>query len=49
MSEKNLILPEIMWIGYDLLQTIYGLLGVIILVVTLLPVNMIHFGWKKEG
>ena len=43
------ILLEIMWIGYDILQTIYGLVGVIILIVTLLPANMQYFGWKKSG
>lgn len=40
------ILLEIVWIGYDLLQTIYGLLGVVILIVALIPATMKHFGWR---
>lgn len=40
------ILVEIMWVGYDLLQTIYGLVGIIILILTLLPANMRYFGWR---
>jgi hypothetical protein len=37
------ILVEILLIGYDPLQTIYGLLGVSILIVTLLPSIMTHY------
>jgi len=37
---------EIVWIHYDILQTIYGLVGVLIAVITLLPSNMKHFGWR---
>jgi hypothetical protein len=40
------ILVEIVWIDYDILQTIYGIVGVIILILTLLPANMKYFGWK---
>lgn len=39
------ILVEIVWIEYDLLQTIYGLIGVAIIILTLLPANMRYFGW----
>jgi hypothetical protein len=42
------ILVEIMWIGYDILQTIYGLVGVVILILALLPANMRYFGWKSS-
>jgi hypothetical protein len=42
------ILLEIVWVGYDLLQTIYGLLGVVILVFALLPATMKHFGWRYQ-
>lgn len=41
------ILLEIVWVGYDILQTIYGLLGVVILVVALLPATMKHSGWRN--
>jgi hypothetical protein len=42
------ILIEILWIGHDILQTIFGLVGVVILVLALLPVNMRYFGWKAK-
>jgi len=41
------ILLEIVWVGYDILQTIYGLLGVVILVVALWPATMRSFKWRK--
>ena len=41
------ILVEIVWIEYDILQTIFGLVGVILLILTLLPANMRHFGWHS--
>ncbi|MEI6683462.1 MAG: hypothetical protein WCO44_12575 [Bacteroidota bacterium] len=41
------ILLEVSWIGYDILQTIFGLVGVAIVVATLLPANMRYFGWTK--
>jgi hypothetical protein len=40
------ILVEIIWIGHDILQTIFGLIGVLILIITLLPANMRYSGWK---
>jgi len=42
------ILVEIVWIEYDLLQTIYGLVGVTIIILTLLPANMRYVGWKQD-
>jgi len=42
------ILLEIMWIGYAILQTIYGLVGVLIIILTLLPANMRYFGWRTN-
>lgn len=42
------ILAEIMWIEYDILQTIYGLVGVVILILTLIPANMRYFGWNSS-
>ena len=42
------ILIEIMFIGYALLQTIFGLLGAGIIIAALLPSNMRFYGWKKE-
>lgn len=39
------ILVEIVWIEYDLLQTIFGLFGVAIIILTLLPANMRYSGW----
>ena len=41
------ILLEIVWVGYDLLQTIYGLLGLAILIAALLPGTMSHSGWRS--
>jgi hypothetical protein len=41
------ILAEIMWIDYDILQTIYGLVGVVIIILTLWPANMRYFGWQQ--
>ena len=41
------ILVEIMFIGYDILQTIFGLVGVAILISDFLPSNMRYFGWGK--
>jgi len=41
------ILIEIMFIGYALLQTIFGLLGVGIIIAALLPSNMSLYGWEK--
>ncbi len=43
------ILLEVSWIGYDILQTIFGLVGVAIVVATLLPANMRYFGWNKKN
>ena len=40
------ILIEIRWISYDILQTIYGLVGVLLIILTLLPPNMRYAGWK---
>ncbi len=40
------ILMEIIWIDYDILQTVFGLVGVIILILTLVPANMKYFGWR---
>lgn len=42
------ILLEIVWVGYDLLQTIYGLLGLVILIATLWPATMRSFAWGKS-
>jgi hypothetical protein len=42
------ILVEIIWIDHDILQTVYGLVGVVILVVTLLPANMRYSGWRTN-
>ena len=39
---------EMAWIPYDILQTTYGLLGVTLLILTLLPANMRYFGWKTK-
>ncbi|MEI7983103.1 MAG: hypothetical protein WCI71_15745 [Bacteroidota bacterium] len=41
------IMVEMVYIDYDILQTIYGLLGVIIVIVALLPANMRYFGWQS--
>jgi hypothetical protein len=41
------ILVEIMFIQQDILQTIFGLVGVVILILSLLPSNMRFFGWSK--
>ena len=39
---------QIMWVGYgNLIQTLYALVGVLILIVTLLPSNMKYF--EKKG
>jgi hypothetical protein len=40
------ILVEIRWISYDILQTIYGLVGVLLIILTLLPASMKYAGWK---
>jgi hypothetical protein len=40
------IITEIRWISYDILQTIYGLLGVLLIILTMLPSNMKYAGWK---
>ncbi len=42
------ILIEIMWIEYDILQTIYGLAGVVIVILALLPANMRYFAWEPR-
>lgn len=42
------ILVEIVWIDYDFLQTVYGLIGVVILILCLLPATMIHYGWRRS-
>jgi hypothetical protein len=42
------ILVEIIWIGHDILQTIFGLVGVLIVILALLPVNMRYFGWHTS-
>jgi len=41
------ILVEIMFIRYDILQTIFGLWGVGIIIFALLPATMRFYGWKK--
>jgi hypothetical protein len=40
------IMVEIRWISYDILQTIYGLLGMLLIILTMLPSNMRYAGWK---
>jgi hypothetical protein len=42
------IFIEISIIDYDALQTIFGLVGIAILILTLLPANMRWFGWLKR-
>ncbi|MFZ4522203.1 MAG: hypothetical protein ACOYNC_10880 [Bacteroidales bacterium] len=42
------ILVEIMWIDHDILQTIFGLIGIIILILTLTPATMRFFGWITD-
>jgi len=42
------ILAEIIWINYDILQTIFGLVGVTIIILVMLPANMRYFGWKTS-
>lgn len=42
------ILVEIIWVAYDPLQTVYGLVGVVVLILTLHPATMRYFGWKPE-
>ncbi len=42
------ILVEIVWIDYDILQTIYGMAGVLIIILTLWPSNMRYFGWNND-
>lgn len=37
---------EIIFIPFDILQTIFGLVGVGLIILTLLPSNMKYFGWK---
>ena len=41
------ILFEIMFIGYDILQIIYGLVGTGIIITALLPSNMRFYGWNQ--
>jgi hypothetical protein len=41
------IMIEIRWISYDILQTIYGLIGVLLIILTMLPSNMQYAGWKR--
>ena len=41
------ILLETRWIAYDILQTIFGMVGVLIVIATLLPATMHYFGWNK--
>jgi hypothetical protein len=41
------ILFETLFIGYDILQIIYGLVGIGIIITALLPSNMSFYGWKK--
>ena len=41
------IFVEIMWISYDILQTIYGLVGLLLVILTLMPANMRYVGWKS--
>jgi hypothetical protein len=41
------IIMEIRWISYDILQTIYGLIGVLLIILTMLPTNMQYAGWKR--
>ncbi len=42
------IMVEIIFIPYDVLQTIFGVVGVAIIIVTLLPKNLSHFGWNRN-
>ncbi|HNW72913.1 MAG TPA: hypothetical protein PKN44_04745 [Bacteroidales bacterium] len=42
------ILMEIIWIEYDILQTIYGMIGVVIMILCLLPATMKHYGWRRS-
>jgi hypothetical protein len=42
------ILVEIMFIKYDILQTIFGLWGVCTIISALLPATMRFYGWKNE-
>ncbi len=42
------IFVEIMWIDYDILQTIFGLVGVLVIILTMLPANMRYFGWRPD-
>lgn len=42
------ILFETMFIGYGILQTIYGLVGTSIIITALLPSNMKFYGWNKR-
>lgn len=41
------ILIEIIFIEFDILQTIFGLVGVAILITALLPSNMRRAGWRQ--
>jgi uncharacterized membrane protein YidH (DUF202 family) len=42
------ILIEIRWISYDIMQTIFGLIGVLLIILTMLPSNMAYAGWKRS-
>ena len=42
------ILIEIMFIGYDILQIVFGLLGIGIIITALLPSNMRFYGWNRD-
>ena len=42
------IFIEIIWINYDILQTIFGMVGVIIIILVMMPANMRFFGWKSS-
>lgn len=42
------VLLEIRWVGYVLLQTIYGFLGLVILVAATWPAAMRYLGWNRS-
>ncbi|MEI7492579.1 MAG: hypothetical protein WCK92_14355 [Bacteroidota bacterium] len=43
------IFVEIMFIPFDILQTIFGMVGMAIIIATLLPGNMAYFGWIRKN
>ncbi len=42
------IMIQIRYISYDILQTIYGLIGVLLIILTMLPSNMKYAGWDRS-